>query len=115
MWMEKLAAGVVRVVTPIGPRFIELSFWQRAYFLWIFRNFDTLPQQVLTERQKRIIDELCVEKRFVSLPSSTDDAPIIGTLERIPAVHVEEPGKRPQGRVAEAGALPFAADGQQGS
>jgi len=115
MWMEKLAAGVVRVVTPIGPRFIELSFWQRAYFLWIFRNFDTLPQQVLSERQQRVIDELCVEKRFVSLPSSADDAPIIGTLERIPAIQVDEPGKRPQGRVADAGALPLAADGQQGS
>jgi|SRR5580704_4721431 hypothetical protein len=115
MWMEKLAAGVVRVVTPIGPRFIELSFWQRAYFLWIFRNFDTLPQQVLSERQQRIIDRLCVEKRFVSLPSSFDDAPIIGTLERIPTAPVEEAGKRPQGRVADAGSLPLAADSQRGS
>lgn len=114
MCMEKLAAGVVRVVTPIGPRFIELSFWQRAYFLWIFRNFDTLPQQVLTERQQRIIDQLCVEKRFVSSPSSTDDAPIIGTLERIPAMQVEELNKRPQDRVADAGALPLA-DSQQRS
>ena len=43
MWIEKLTAGVIRVITPIGPRFIELSFWQRAYFLWIFRNFETLP------------------------------------------------------------------------
>ena len=106
--MEKLVAGVVRVVTPIGPRFIELSFWQRAYFLWIFRNFDTLPQQVLTERQRRIIDELCVEKRFVSLPSSTDDAPIIGTLERIPVVQVE--ADQASERVADAGALPLATD-----
>jgi hypothetical protein len=115
MWMEKFAAGVVRVVTPIGPRFIELSFWQRVYFLWIFRNFDTLPQQVLTQRQQRVIDRLCIEQRFVSLPSSFDDAPIIGTLERIPAMPVEESGKRPAGLVAEAGALPLAADGQQGS
>jgi hypothetical protein len=115
MWMEKLAAGVVRVVTPIGPRFIELSFWQRVYFLWIFRNFDTLPQQVLSDRQQHIINQLCVEKRFVSLLSSTDDAPIIGTLERIPAMQLEEPGKRPQSRVADAGALPLAADSQQGS
>jgi hypothetical protein len=115
MWMEKLAAGVVRVVTPIGPRFIELSFRQRLYFLWIFRNFDTLPQQVLTARQQLIIDQLCVEKRFVSLPSTTDDAPVIGTLERIPVMQVEESGKRPAGRVADAGTLPLAADGQQGS
>jgi hypothetical protein len=111
MWIEKLAAGVVRVVTPIGPRFIELSFWQRAYFLWIFRNFDTLPQQVLTERQRRIIDQLCVEKRFVSL-SNLSDAPVIGTLERIPAAHVEELLSE---RVAETGAIPLAADGQHRS
>jgi hypothetical protein len=115
MWMEKLAAGVVRVVTPIGPRFIELSFWQRAYFLWIFRNFDTLPQQVLSERQRRIIDQLCVEKRFVSLASSADDAPIIGTLERIPVVQVEESGNRTQDHAGDAGALPLAADSQRGS
>ena len=111
MWMEKLAAGVVRVVTPIGPRFIELSFWQRCYFLWIFRNFDTLPQQVLKPRERRIIDQLCVEKRFVSL-SHLSDAPVIGTLERIPAAHVEDmPGER----IAEAGAIPLAADGQHRS
>lgn len=111
MWMEKLAAGVVRVVTPIGPRYIELSFWQRAYFMWIFRNFDTLPQQVLTERQRRNIDQMCVEKRFVSLSSSTDDAPIIGTLERIPVVQVEESSQGVD-RLADAGALPLAADSQ---
>ena len=115
MWMEKLTAGVVRVVTPIGPRFIQPSFWQRAYFLWIFRNFDMLPQQVLTDRQRRVIDQLCIEKRFVSRTSSFDDAPIIGTLERIPAVHVEEPGQRAVERVADAGALPLAADGRRGS
>jgi hypothetical protein len=112
MWMEKLATGVVRLVTPIGPRFIELSFWQRAYFLWIFRNFDTLPQQVLNERQQRIIDQLCVEKRFVSLPSSWEDAPVIGTLERIPIIQVEEQHP-PTGSAADAGTLPLATDAQQ--
>ncbi len=112
--MEKLATGVVRVVTPIGPRFIELSFWQRAYFLWIFRNFDTLPQQVLSERQQRIIDQLCVEKRFVSLPSSWEDAHIIGTLERIPVMQVEDCNP-PADRVTDAGALPLATDAQQRS
>ena len=111
MWMEKLMAGVVRVVTPIGPRFIELSFWQRAYFLWIFRNFDTLPQQVLSERERRVIDQLCVEKRFVSL-SNLSDAPVIGTLERIPAAHVESALSE---RVAEAGAIPLVADGNRRS
>lgn len=107
--MEKLSSGVVRVVTPIGPRYIELSFLQRAYFLWIFRNFDTLPQQVLTERQQRVIDALCVEKRFVSLPSSIEEVPVIGTLERIPVVQLEEESLP---RTAESGRVPLPADGQ---
>ena len=107
--MEKLVSGVVRVVTPIGPRYIELSFLQRAYFLWIFRNFDTLPQQVLSERQKRVIDTLCLEKRFVSLPSSMDEVPVIGTLERIPVTQLEEPAFP---RTNESGGVPLPADGQ---
>lgn len=107
--MEKLLSGVVRVVTPIGPRYIELSFLQRAYFLWIFRNFDTLPQQVLSERQKRVIDTLCLEKRFVSLPSSMDEVPVIGTLERIRVTQLEEPASP---RATESGGVPLPADGQ---
>lgn len=114
MWIEKLTAGVIRVVTPIGPRFIELSFWQRAYFLWIFRNFDTLPQQVLSERQRRLIDQLYLERRFVPLPSGGDDTPVIGTLERIPVVKIdsEASSRDPLGRPS---GIPLAADGQNRS
>jgi hypothetical protein len=109
MWMEKLLTGVVRVVTPIGPRHIELSFFQRAYFLWIFRHFDTLPQQVLTERQQRVIDNLLLQKRFVSLPAARSDVPVIGTLERIPVAHLEDfAGPRP----AETTRVPFPVDVQ---
>lgn len=116
MWMEKLAAGVIRIMTPIGPRFIQLSFLQRAYFLWIFRNFDTLPQQVLSSRQQRMIDSLCMEQRFVSLPATFEDAPIIGTLERIPGLQVEgDPGKRPAGRVPETAAVSLAVNTRQSS
>jgi hypothetical protein len=105
MWIEKLAEGVVRILTPIGPRYIRLTFSQRAYFLWIFRHFDKLPQQVLSERQQRFIDRLCVEHRFISLPSSIDGAPIIGTLERIPVMQVEEaPSRRPVAGVEDASA-----------
>jgi len=109
MWMEKLLAGVVRVVTPIGPRHIELSFFQRAYFLWIFRHFDTLPQQVLSERQQRVIDNLLLQKRFVSLPSTMGEVPVIGTLERIPVVHIED---SMGSRSAEATRVPFPVDVQ---
>src|SRR6201997_811213 len=100
MWIEKLIDGVVRILTPIGPRYVRLTFSQRLYFLWIFRHFDKLPQQVLSERQQRFIDQLCVEHRFISLPSSMDEAPVIGTLERIPVKQVDEAApKRPPASV----------------
>ena len=105
MWIEKLVGGVVRILTPIGPRYIQLTLSQRAYFLWIFRHFDKLPQQVLSERQQRFVDQLCVEHRFISLPSTMDEAPVIGTLERLPLVQLEEvPSKRPVASVTDAGA-----------
>jgi len=117
MWIDKLAGGVVRIVTPIGPRYIELTFWQRVYFLWIFRYFDKLPQQVLSVRQQHLVDSLCVEQKFVSLPSTVDWAPLIGTLERVPLKQVEEaPAKRPAASVTDAtAASPLVADLQQRS
>jgi len=117
MWIDKLAGGVLRIVTPIGPRYIELSFWQRVYFLWIFRYFDKLPQQVLSAREQRLVDSLCVEQRFISLRSTVDEAPLIGTLERLPLKQVEEaPATRPVASVTDAAAAsPLVADLQQRS
>src|ERR1700758_1237491 len=106
MWIDKLADGVVRILTPIGPRYISLTFPQRAYFLWIFRHFDKLPQQVLSERQQRFVDQLCVEHRFISLPSTMDAEPVIGTLERLPILQIDEvSAKRP---ASADGAAPLA-------
>jgi hypothetical protein len=115
--IDKLAAGVVRIITPIGPRYIELTFWQRLYFLWIFRYFDKLPQQVLTGRQQRVIDSLCVEQKFISLRSTIDRAPLIGTLERVPLKQVEEAlPKRPVASITDAAATsPLVADLRQRS
>jgi len=116
MWIDKLAAGVLRVNTPVGPRYIELTFRQRVFFLWIFRHFDKVPQQVLSNREQQVIDALCVEHRFISLPS-TARAPIIGTLERLPIPRVEDiPSKLPAATATEAGAVPrFVADLRQRS
>ena len=91
MWMEKLSAGVLRVLTPIGPRYIRPSFLQRLYLVWIFRYFHTLPQQVLTSRQQRLIDRLCTSQEFVSLLSNGfDEAPVLGTVERLQPVIVDD-------------------------
>ncbi len=105
MWMRKLSTGVLRVVTPIGPRYIRPSFSQRLYLLWIFRHFEMLPLQVLSNRQRALIDALCIRQRFLSLPTTADieDSPVLGTVERRPAIDLEAlPPRRPSARVTEA-------------
>jgi hypothetical protein len=108
MWIEKLFAGVLRVLTPLGPRYIKLSLAQRIYLLWIFRNFKMLPLQVLTSRQRLVIDALCVEPKFVS-QTDTDgwEAPVLGTLERRPPVAPRQHGQN--ARISDV-VSPFATD-----
>jgi hypothetical protein len=109
MLIEKLASGVVRVQTPIGPRYVMPSFAQRVYLLWMFRNFPILPHAVLNRRQQRMIDHMCAEQRFASMAyaDGMDEAPVIGTIERRPAIGAEQlPPRRPaateRGLTAEA-------------
>ena len=95
MW-EKLAGGVLRVVTPLGPRYINPSFLQRVYLVWMFRHFATLPHQVLRSRQQQMIDRLCTSHAFVSRRphNGREQAPIVGTVERRPLVLVDKPPAR---------------------
>lgn len=88
MWFEKLARGVLELDTPIGPRYLQPNFLQRAFLLWTFRNFFSLPQQVLHRSERQLIDRLCGENRFISLSAvGSPDRPIIGRIERrAPAV-----------------------------
>jgi hypothetical protein len=103
MWIEKLWLGVLRVLTPIGPRYIRPTMSQRVYLLWIFRHFEMLPLQVLSARQQRMIDGLCGEHRFVSSLAAVglEDAPVLGTVEwRSPAEVESLSPKRPSTAVA---------------
>src|SRR5215472_11692342 len=98
MVIDKLAAGVVQVQAPIGPRYLMLSFSQRIYFLWMFRNFPILPHAVLNGRQQRLIDRMCSEQSFASATysDSMDEAPVIGTIEHRPAIGTQPlPPRRP--------------------
>jgi hypothetical protein len=107
MLIDKLSAGVLRVLTPVGPRYVQLNFSQRIYMLWIFRHFGMLPLQVLSQRQRELIDALCVQQKFLSLlPTAADqECPVIGTVERRPAMEVESlPPRRPNARVVSAAA-----------
>jgi hypothetical protein len=77
--------GVLRVQTPLGPRYFRLSFLQRLYIRWIFRHFLTLPVKVLSPWQLRFIDGLCDSRHSVSWLEP--DVPVLGTLEQRPPAH----------------------------
>jgi hypothetical protein len=97
MLIGKLSNGVLRVLTPLGPRFVRPTFWQRLYLLWTFRHFELLPLQVLNKRQRQLIDDLCADQRYVTGAEGfgIEDAPILGTVERRPPVEMEaQTGKR---------------------
>lgn len=106
MWIETIFAGVLRVLTPLGPRYIRPSLAQRIYLFWIFRHFNVLPLQVLTPGQRKFMDALCVEPRFVSLAQGNGvDAPILGTLERRPPLELKDKDgsqRRPASGIADA-------------
>jgi hypothetical protein len=104
---------VLRVLTPLGPRYLKPSLFQKLYLLWVFRNFQTLPLKVLTSRQQRLIEAMCEENRFVSVGVGFEDAPLIGTLEQRPPVPSGKVGaRRPNASVQDAVA-PFAADARR--
>ena len=113
MWMETLFLGVLRVLTPLGPRYVNPSLLERLYLLWIFRNFHTLPIRVLTARQQRRIEAICGRHGFVSIHgvNGSMEPVILGTLEQRPPAE-SLVARRPVQSVAEA-VSPFAADIQQ--
>src|SRR5271169_7117784 len=83
MWIEKLTDGVIELDTPIGSRYVQPNLVERAYLIWTFRNFFSLPQQVLLPWERRLIDRLWSENRFVSLATAgASDRPVIGRIER---------------------------------
>jgi hypothetical protein len=112
MWIEKLLGGVLRVMTPLGPRYLRLSLAQRLYLLWVFRNFQTLPVNVLSERQKQFVEKMCAQDRFVSFGIGVHDAPLLGTLEQRPPVTEATPARMPATSVSN-GVAPFATDARR--
>jgi len=105
MWMEKLWEGVLRVLTPLGPRYLQPTLSQRIYLLWIFRNFQTLPVKVLTPFQLRFIERMSEKQGFAqSSLHGFEDMPVLGTLEQRPSpdsTSASSP-RRPNATVTEA-------------
>ncbi|HLJ29763.1 MAG TPA: hypothetical protein VKY85_23850 [Candidatus Angelobacter sp.] len=87
MWIQKLSSSVLRVVTPLGPRYMKPSSKERLYLAWMFRHFPTLPEHVLSPRQQKLISRLEREFQFVPDDKSVSDLPLIGTVERRPKFH----------------------------
>jgi hypothetical protein len=112
MWLENLSSGVLRVLTPLGPRYLNPSFMQRLYLIWVFRHFETLPVKVLSSRQRRMIETMCANNQFVSLDLAVDFAPLLGTLEQLPPVPALAASLRPLGTVRNS-VGPLTADAQQ--
>jgi hypothetical protein len=115
MLIEKLAAGVVQVQTPIGPRYVIPSFWQRVYLIWMFRNFPILPHAVLSSRQQRMVDRMCSEQRFASMAyaDGMNEAPVLGTIEHRPPVAADR--LLPRRPTASEGSRSLAAEARQRS
>ena len=108
MLIDKLAAGVVQVQTPIGPRYVMPSFIQRVYLLWMFRNFPILPHAVLSGRQQRMIDRMCSEQNFASSAyfNGMNEAPVIGTIEHRPPIVATPSSSRRAASSEESRVLP---------
>ena len=85
MWINRLLYGVLRVLTPLGPRYLGPSFLERVYLLWTFSNFTSLPLVVLNHRQQKLVDRLYSQQKFVSLAFENGmfDQLLIGTVERL--------------------------------
>jgi len=65
--------------------------------MWMFRHFPSLPQQVLRPREQRMVDRLCEENGFASMPGmGAADATVIGRIEkRLPVVEEVLPMRKP--------------------
>jgi hypothetical protein len=113
MWLEKLTQGMLRVLTPLGPRYVNPSLWQRVYLLWLFRNFHTLPVKVLSPWQQRWMEQMCARHGFVA-PALLEPF-IIGTLEQRPPIEFESGSRRRPSQGVSDAVAPFATDMQRRS
>jgi hypothetical protein len=83
MSMRRLFRGVLEVVTPSGTHYLSPSFTERLYLIWMFRNFRTLPLNVLTESQRKRI-ELMASTYNKAEGHQCDE--ILGSIESVPPI-----------------------------
>jgi TonB family protein len=82
LWF-KVQCGVLRIVAGKDVRLVQASAVDRLRLLWVFRNFSSLPIQVLSPRQCALVDKLYAESTPASHPLEFSEAGrVIGTIER---------------------------------
>jgi len=89
--LEKLNSGFVLFETPSGLVAVELSFWQRLYLLWTFRNFRRLSLRLLNSRQAALVNAVANNPSTVA--PHYDPSLVIGIVENfsLPLVKKEAP------------------------
>jgi outer membrane biosynthesis protein TonB len=63
-----------------GVVYASASGWERVYLLWTFRNFRSLPQNVLSPRQQQLMGSL-YRAAGNGHPHELYDAVVVGTVE----------------------------------
>ena len=71
---------LVALETDQGVEYVTASGWDRVYLLWMFRNFRSLPQNVLSPRQKQLIGSLYREASNYG-SDELHGAVVVGTVE----------------------------------
>jgi hypothetical protein len=80
--LDKVRAGVLQLSTPNGSVCVKPPLKERLLLLWIFRNFKILPEQVLGEGEKKLINRLR-DSDLTALPGNfgKDEGLVIGTVD----------------------------------
>ena len=79
---DEIGTGLLALSTNLGMLYARPSKWERAYLRWIFRHFNTLPEQVLTWPQRRLVRRLC----RVAMTTAIGRVPrsdLLGTIENL--------------------------------
>ena len=80
VFLTRLQSGFLLFEMQQGLVQVELSFWQRAYLLWTFRNFRHLSISLLNSRQRALLTDLFANGESVA-PDSPDPSLVIGVIE----------------------------------
>lgn len=80
--VSKIENGVVELRTDVGRLYVRPTGWQSLYLRWTFRNFHSLPQQILNRRQKRLIERLS-RSALLTPAEPVPNSAIIGIVENM--------------------------------